>query len=59
MIAGAATALILGLGSWRVIHGDFTLGGLVAFQGYLLLMLAAHAVPGLCRADLTAGGDVG
>ena len=40
LIAGAATALILGLGSWRIIHGDFTLGGLVAFQGYLLLMLA-------------------
>ena len=40
LIAGAATALILGLGSWRVVNGDFTLGGLVAFQGYLLLMLA-------------------
>ena len=40
LIAGTATALILGLGSWRIIHGDFTLGGLVAFQGYLLLMLA-------------------
>ncbi len=40
LIAGAATALILGLGAWRVVTSDFTLGGLVAFQGYLLLMLA-------------------
>ena len=40
LIAGAATALILGLGAWRVVNSDFTLGGLVAFQGYLLLMLA-------------------
>ncbi|MDE2901524.1 MAG: ABC transporter ATP-binding protein [Chloroflexota bacterium] len=40
LIAGAATALILGLGAWRIVNGDFTLGGLVAFQGYLLLMLA-------------------
>lgn len=40
LIAGAATALILGLGAWRVVNGEFTLGGLVAFQGYLLLMLA-------------------
>ena len=40
VIAGAATALILGLGAWRIVNGDFTLGGLVAFQGYLLLMLA-------------------
>ena len=40
LIAGAATALILGLGTWRVVNSDFTLGGLVAFQGYLLLMLA-------------------
>ncbi len=40
LIAGAATAVILGLGAWRVINGDLTLGGLVAFQGYLLLMLA-------------------
>ena len=40
LLAGAATALILGVGAWRVVHGDFTLGGLVAFQGYLLLMLA-------------------
>ena len=39
LIAGAATALILGLGAWRIVNGDFTLGGLVAFQGYLLLML--------------------
>ena len=39
VIAGAATALILGLGAWRIVNGDFTLGGLVAFQGYLLLML--------------------
>ena len=40
LIAGAATALILGLGAWRIVNSDFTLGGLVAFQGYLLLMLA-------------------
>jgi len=40
LIAGAATALILGLGAWRIVNGEFTLGGLVAFQGYLLLMLA-------------------
>ena len=40
LLAGAATALILGVGAWRVVHGDFTLGGLVAFQGYLLLILA-------------------
>ena len=39
LIAGAATALILGLGAWRIVNGDLTLGGLVAFQGYLLLML--------------------
>ncbi|MDE2768607.1 MAG: ABC transporter ATP-binding protein, partial [Chloroflexota bacterium] len=40
LIAGGATALILGLGAWRIVNGEFTLGGLVAFQGYLLLMLA-------------------
>ena len=40
LLAGVATALILGVGAWRVVHSDFTLGGLVAFQGYLLLMLA-------------------
>ncbi len=41
-LAGGATALILGLGSWRVVTsaGDFSLGDLVAFQGLLLLMLA-------------------
>ena len=39
LLAGLATVLILGLGSWRVMQGEFTLGGLVAFQSYLLLIL--------------------
>ncbi len=39
LLAGLATLLILGMGSWKVIEGDFTLGGLVAFQSYLLLIL--------------------
>ena len=39
LVAGMATVLILGLGAWKVINTDFTLGSLVAFQSYLLLML--------------------
>ena len=58
LIAGGATALILGLGAWRIVNGEFTLGGLVAFQGYLLLMLAPTPFPRIRRPDHTAGRHV-
>jgi subfamily B ATP-binding cassette protein MsbA len=34
----ASSVLILTLGAYRVIHGDLTIGSLVAFQNYALLM---------------------
>jgi subfamily B ATP-binding cassette protein MsbA len=33
-----STVLILTVGAWRVIHGDLTIGSLLAFQSYTMLM---------------------
>ena len=35
---GLATIVVIGFGSYKVIHGEMTIGDLVAFQGYLLLL---------------------
>ena len=35
---GLATIVVIGFGSYKVINGEMTIGDLVAFQGYLLLL---------------------
>ncbi|HEY6323905.1 MAG TPA: NHLP family bacteriocin export ABC transporter peptidase/permease/ATPase subunit [Thermoanaerobaculia bacterium] len=41
LLAAVNSAVILGVGGWRVIHGALSLGGLVAFQ----LLMAAFITP--------------
>jgi ABC-type multidrug transport system fused ATPase/permease subunit len=33
-VAGLTNVVILGYGSWLIVHGEFTLGGLVAYRNY-------------------------
>ena len=40
LVAGLLTVMVLGVGGAKVIAGDMTFGALVAFQSYLLLILA-------------------
>lgn len=35
---GISTIIVIGFGSYKVIHGEMTIGDLVAFQAYLLLL---------------------
>ncbi len=49
---GLATIIILGFGSYKVIEGEMTIGDLVAFQGYLILLAMPLGLLGFATAIL-------
>jgi len=59
LLSLAVNLAILGIGSLRIIEGEFTVGGLVAFQTLLASFAApAHALLGLNQKIQTLRGDL-